>query len=170
MANKAIDLGELPAGLIILKYVYVFIALTSAFSAVFLSPYAKIIYCGVELGNLPSILVNSVLVLFPLLLYFGFSRPTITIWYLSFLYHLFFIGNSFLALLAMLFPKAAFVPLIEISGKSTCVSSAGTDPLPTLAMNLFSIFNITMLTGVFILWYLWQKREYFMPKSLLKKI
>ncbi|MBL7130056.1 MAG: hypothetical protein ISS45_01405 [Candidatus Omnitrophica bacterium] len=170
MVNKGVDLDKLPLGLIIMKYIYAGVALGCAFSAVFASPYTKVAYCSIELGSLPSILINSVLILFPLLLYFGFSRPTITIWYLAFLYHLFFIGNSFLSVLSTLFPKSTITPLLEISGKSTYVFASTTDPLPILAMRLFSVFNITMLVGIFILWYLWQKREYFMPKTLLKDI
>ena len=153
-----------------MKYVYAFIALVSAFSAVFLSPFTRVIYWGTALGNLPSVLINSVLILLPLILYLGFSRPTVTIWYISFLYHLFFIGNSLLAVLSLVLPNSIFVPLLEISGKSTFASFSLTDPLPALAIHLFSIFNITMLTGIFVIWYLWQVKEYFMPESVLNKI
>lgn len=170
MTNKTVDLGKLPTGLVIIKYAYAFIALICAFSAVFLTPYTKVSYCGIALDNFPSILINSVLVILPLILYFGFSRPTVTIWYIAFLYHIFFIGNSFLTVLSLSFPKSAITPLLEISGKSTFISYSLSDPLPALAMHLFSIFNLTMLTGIIIILYLWQKKEYFMPKSVLRKI
>ncbi|MFC1708610.1 hypothetical protein ACFL2J_00925 [Candidatus Omnitrophota bacterium] len=153
-----------------MRYVYALIALISAFSAVFLSPFTKVIYWGTVLGNLPSVIINSILVLLPLILYFGFSRPTVTIWYISFLYHLFFIGNSLLAVLSLVLPNSTFVPLIEISGKSSFASFSFHDPLPILAIHLFSIFNITMLAGIVVIWYLWQVREYFMPKSVLSNI
>ena len=170
MKNKEVDLGKLPVGLVMIKYVYALIALISAFTAVFVSPYTNVIAYGKELGNLPAILVNSTLVIFSLLLYLGFSRPTITVWYLAFLYHIFFIGNNFLGLLSTLLPNSAITPVIQITGKTIYASTSSSEPVLPQAMKLFSLFNITMLLGIFILWYLWQKKEHFMPKSLLKKI
>ena len=72
-----------------MKYAYASIALASALAAVFLAPFTRVIYCGLELGSLSSVLINSILVMLPLILYLGFSQPTVTIWYIAFLYHVF---------------------------------------------------------------------------------
>jgi hypothetical protein len=162
--------GKLPVGFTIIRYVYVLAALISAFSAVLLNPYTNVIVCGKEMGSLPSIIINSILVLFPLILYFGFLRPTVTIWYLAFIYHIFFIGNTFLSLIPLLFPKSVVAPILQITGKSSLVAQSLNESLFMKYLNLFYAFNITTLLGIFIVWYLWQKRSYFMPKPFLKKI
>ena len=170
MKNKANGLGKLPTGLVVIRYIYAIVALFTAFAAVFLAPQTSVYFCGKELDILSSMIVNGILVLFPLILYLGFIRPTAIIWYLAFLYHIFFIGNSFLGVLSTLLPKTSIIAVIEISGKSAYTAASVKEINHSMAMQLFSIFNITMLLGVFILWYLWQNKEYFMPKDLLKEL
>lgn len=161
---------ELPLGLMLIKNVYVIIAMLSSFSAVFVSPYTNVKFLGQDLGSTPSIIVNCVLTIFSLLLFLGFNRPTLTIWFLAFLYHIFFIVNNSLGVISILFPQSRLTSVIQISGKTTFVSASQQGSLLNTAMQLFSLFNITLLIGLFILWWLWREKEYFIPKHFLKHI
>lgn len=161
---------QLPSGLVLIKNVYLVLAMLSAFTAVFISPYTTVLFYGEDLGGTPSIIVNCVLVVFSLLLFLGFNRPSLTIWYLAFVYHIFFIANNFIGVLSFLFPQAALTSVIQISGMTTFAPASQKEPMMRTTMRLFSLFNITLLVGLFILWYLWREKEHFIPKRFLKKL
>jgi len=164
---------ELPKGLIVIRYLYAAIALVYAFivilpgikepQSIFIAIWDKPIVGGW------AVAIHAVLVLFPLLLYLGFSRPTVTIWYLAFTYHIFLIGNSILSSFAILFPQSVISPMIRISGSTIYAPATIIEGAMPASLKLFIVFNIILLLGIFILFYLWQQKEYFMPKKFLGK-
>ena len=165
---------ELPRGLIIIKYLYALMAVgygaIVAFPALHQNNYINIAIWGKEVVGLYAVLIQAILVLFPLLLYLGFSKPTVTIWYSAFMYHIFFIGNSILGSLSVLFPNSVMQPMVRISGLTSFTpATIENAPLP-ISLKLFFGFNITLLLGIFIIFYLWQQKEYFMPKKMIESI
>ena len=165
---------KVPKGLVIIKYLYALIAVCFGALIVFTSlhkgNYINIAIWDNQVPNFYAVLIISVLVLFPLMLYLGFSRPSTTVWYLAFLYHFFFIGNSILDTLSILFPKSVIEPMLRISGGTVFSSTATKANVFSSSLELILGFNFLLLLGLFVLFYLWQQKEYFMPKKLLKKI
>ena len=164
----------MPKGFNIIKYLYAFISVCFGFLIVFPSlhrgNYIEVIIWGNKLPEFSSVLVISVLVIFPLLLFLGFSRPSATVWYLALLYHLFFIGNSILEAISIILPNSIIEPMISIKGGNLFSYTETANNILFSVVELIIGWNFLLLIGLFALFYLWQQRKYFMPKKLIEKL
>lgn len=148
--------GE-PAGIEILRYFYAFTALLSAFHLFFLLQYTNVLWFENVLPEQKSFCITLILIILPLLLYFGFKFHNIGVWLAAFAYHVFFTINSLIGALFTLWSGFPLKPIIRITGKDFGGLLLGKDT----ALRLFTVFNLNLFMGVIILWYLWRKRSYF---------
>jgi len=165
---------QAPKGLAVIKYLYALIAVGYGAMIVFPSlhqqNYINVAIWGKEVTGLYAVLIQAVLVLFPLLLYLGFSKPTAAIWYAAFMYHVFFIGNSILGSISVLLPQSVIQPMVRMTGFTIYTPAAIESTTLPLSLKLFICFNLTLLLGIFIVFYLWQQKDYFMPKKMIEKL
>jgi hypothetical protein len=147
----------LPTGIELLRYFYALTAIFSSFYLFLFLKYTRIIWCGSVLSQQKSVYATLVLIITPLLLYFGFKYQNLFIWYLAFLYHIFFTLNSFLGAIFSLWNYFPFRPMIRITGKELTELPLASDT----ALRLFTVFNLNLFLGIIILWYLWRERCYF---------
>jgi len=147
----------LPSGIEILRYFYLLTVFLSSLHLSFFYKYTNILWFDHAIPESAANCIIFALILLPLLLYFGFKRPSLPFWYLAFLYHIFFTINSFLGAAFSLGHNLPLRPIIRIIGKdsgSAAFSNA-------TSLRLFTVFNLNLFLGAIILWYLWRKRGYF---------
>ena len=152
-----------PAGIKLLRYFYLLTALSLILSFILGRELTDVVCLGQRLCRGWASAVMAVLMLLPLFLFWGFRQPDRLTWRLAVGYHFFFVLNSLLGLFFVLNTDFLLKPIIRITGKNYLGAN---DILTTqAAFGLFIVFNLNLLLGVAIIWYLWQRRDYFFEGS-----
>ena len=146
-----------PAGIYLLRYFY---GLSAALCGLYLflfSRHTDVFWFNLRLSRGDRLCVDLILILVPLLLFVGLLNLKRFFWFTACIYHIFFVLNSALGLISLLWEDFPLKPIIRITGKGySQVESFGDTELI-----FFVVFALNLLLGIIILWYLWTKRDYF---------
>ena len=152
---------KMPIGIELLRYFYLLTALLSGLHLLLFLPHTDILWLNSILPAGKNLVISSILILIPLLLFYGFKYQVFFIWLAAFAYHIFFTLNSFLGTIYTLWNNFPLKPIIKITGKGTYSATLENDA----TLKLFTVFNLNLFMGIIILWYLWRKRGYFRKKT-----
>ena len=149
--------GVIPPGIQLLRYFYGLSAALCGLYLFSLSRYTDVFWFNSRLSQWDRLCLDLILTLVPLLLYLGLLRFKRFFWYTACAYHIFFVLNSALGTISLLWDDFPLKPIIRITGKGFGEISLSADT----ELILFTVFNLNLLMGIIILWYLWIKRGYF---------